>query len=243
MVTPEDEDWIKRKCHTAKGPYLQPFAPNPNWRNAEVFIVGLNPVTSFREEFDSFDYYWRALTTEPELYERTQEVKYLKQEPARSRTSLRISELIGHLAPLNTLVTNIFSYPSTNPSLIPQRYKREPVHERIISRLLVACKPKVLLFHGAEARKFASMYFSVKLDPYLAPERQNTSGWIPGAATPSMLLAYHHLVGRVDTGEEVTRRLKQFARLIQRQLNGVGMKGVIVCFIAPLLARLANLMG
>ena len=243
MANLEDERWIKSKCHTTKGPYLQPFAPNPSWRNAEVFIVGLNPITSFREEFDSFDHYWQSLTSEPELYEKTQQAKYLKQEAARSRTSLRIAELTKHLSPLNTLVTNVFSYPSTNPSLIPQQYRREPVHERIISRLLVVCKPKVLLFHGAEARKFASMYFSVQLDPYLPPEKQNDWGWIPNAATPSMLLAYHHLVGRVDTSEEVAKRLKQFAKLIRRRLNGTGTKSVILYFTSALPVGLINLMG
>lgn len=227
MSTPEDELWIKGKCLTASGPYLQPFAPNPDWRSAEIFIVGLNPVTSFREEFDSFDHFWRALTSEPELYERIQQKKYLKREAARSRTSLRIAELLGYLSPHNTLVTNVFAYPSSNPSFIPRHYKREPMQEQILSRLLTACKPKVVLFHGAEARKFACMYFGVKLDPYLPPTRQKTSGSIPGATAPSMLLAYHHLVGRVDTGEEMSRRLKQIARRIRHRLCSDRAKSII----------------
>jgi hypothetical protein len=228
MTTLEAESWIKSKCHTAEGPYLQPFAPNPNWKKAEIFIVGLNPVTSLREEFESFDQYWMALTKEPTLYEKTQQAKYLKQEVARSRTSLRIAELVDYLSPVNTLVTNVYAYPTTKPLSIPPQYRQEPIPERIISRLLIICKPKVLLFHGAEACKFANIYFNVKLDPYLPPGKQNTPGWIRGAPTPSRLFAYHHLVGRVDTGREVTRRLKQFAQLIQSQLNSDKAEKIVV---------------
>jgi len=64
------EDRLREICHTDAGPYLRPFAPNPEWRTAQVFVVGTNPATPLRDEFESFDAYWRGLTVDPSIFER-----------------------------------------------------------------------------------------------------------------------------------------------------------------------------
>jgi len=213
-VLDPDELWLKRKCHTPEGPYLLPFAPNVNWKRASVFIVGLNPTSSFRDEFESFEHYWAALTRDPHTYTKIHHRKYL-QRP-ESRTSKRIRHLSESLGPINVLVTNTFAYPTTNPMLIPTYIKREPVGERLISRLIITCKPKVVFFHGAEARKFGEAFFRLKLNPYLEPARQPMICHIPDTDSITYLFAYHHLVGRVETKEVTDIKLKQFAEQIIR---------------------------
>jgi hypothetical protein len=210
-----EEEWFKNKCYTSEGPYLLPFAPNKYWREANIFIVGFNPIASFRDEFKSFDEYWEALTRYPERYDSVHHATYQKKVIERSRTNRRIAELTEQLIPLNVLVTNVFAYPTTKPSLIPKEIRTEPIEERIISRLILTCKPKALFFHGYEARRFASKYFKTELNPYLTPTRQHTTKQILGAKDPSLLLAYHHLVGRVEVASVVDKHLRQFADRIR----------------------------
>ncbi|HEY9285348.1 MAG TPA: hypothetical protein VIP46_17985 [Pyrinomonadaceae bacterium] len=214
MLDP-NELWFKQKCYTSEGPYLLPFAPNINWKSASVFIVGLNPTGSFRDEFDSFEHYWQALTRHPDTYKKIHQEKYLRRP--ESRTSKRIRYLTEWLDPVNVLVTNTFAYPTTNPLFIPTHIRREPVGERLLSRLLRTCKPKVVFFHGAEARKFGEAFFGVKLNPYLEPSRQPVIRCIPDTDSVSSLFAYHHLVGRVETKDVTDMKLRQFAeRILQR---------------------------
>lgn len=112
------------------------------------------------------------------------------------------------------MVTNTFAYPTTNPLLIPAHIRREPVGERLLSSLLTICKPKVIFFHGAEARKFGETFFRVKLSPYLEPSRQPVISCVPDTASVTSLFAYHHLVGRVETKDVTDMKLKQFAEQI-----------------------------
>lgn len=207
-----NELWLKQKCYTSEGPYLLPFAPNINWKSASVFIVGLNPTSSFRDEFDSFEHYWQALTRHPDTFKKIHQGKYLGRP--ESRTSKRIRHLTEWLEPTNVLVTNTFAYPATNPLLIPTYVRREPVSERLLSRLLRICQPKVVFFHGAEARKFGETFFGVKLNPYLEPRKQPVISCIPDTNSVTSLFAYHHLVGRVETKEVTDIKLKQFAEQI-----------------------------
>jgi hypothetical protein len=214
-VLANDLEWLKKKCHTAEGPYLLPFAPNKHWLETSVFIVGFNPITSFRDEFESFDHYWQTLTDSPERYAVAHYAKYQKKEIDRSRTSKRLNELVDYLMPVNVLITNVFAYPATNPKLIPQKVRCEPIEDRILSHLINLCKPKVLFFHGTEARQYAKKFFRTELNPYLPPEEQNTFAFIPGANSPSLLLAYHHLVGRVERKSATDKHLKLFAERIR----------------------------
>jgi hypothetical protein len=213
-VLEESELWLKNKCHSPEGPYLRPFAPNVKWQEATVFIIGLNPATPFRNEFSSFECYWSALTRRPEQYFEAYRDKYKKNEEEKSRTSKRISELITHLSPHNVLTTNIYAYPTTNPKKIPKWIKHEPLAERILIKLFAICKPKVLLFHGREARLFANKYFNVELNPYIEPTKQKTSSILPGVNSLCWLFSYHHFVGRVKPKNVVSEHIKQLAEQI-----------------------------
>ena len=209
------ELWLKNRCYTAEGPYLLPFSPNPRWKEASVFIVGLNPIDSFREEFDSFEHYWQALTRYPEEFKKAYQTRHSQANEEKSRTRKRILELVRKLAPLDVLVTNIFAYPAVSPRLIPKQLRQESDEEKIISHLITSCKPSALLFHGREARLFANRYFKVELDAYSKPEEQCITAVIPGAARPSSLFAYHHFVGRVEPHSVMEEDLNGFAEQIR----------------------------
>lgn len=214
-----EEHWLKNKCHLSEGPYLRPFAPNTKWREASVFIVGLNPATPFKDEFNSYEHYWNSLTRFPEQYYNIYRGKYKKSEEERSRTSQRIRELLTLLSPLNVLVTNVYAYPTVNPLNIPTWIRKEPINERILVQLFSICKPRVLFFHGREARIFANKYFGVELNPSTHPYCQRTLVKLPATNNSCWLFAYHHLVGRVDSKEVVSLRIKQFAEQILHCAN------------------------
>lgn len=215
----QDEQWLKEKCYQRKGPYLRPFAPNNRWRDASIFIIGLNPATPFREEFNSFDHYWNSLTRQPEHYQKVYRDRYRKTEEERSRTSKRISEMLTLLLPHNVLVTNLYAYPTSNPKQIPRWVKNETISERILTFLLFLCKPRVLFFHGREARLFAHKQFGVALNPFVEPAKQGISVHIPGFIEPCWLFAYHHFVGRVEPKNLVTEKLSQFAKQIRMRVE------------------------
>jgi hypothetical protein len=214
----EDELWLRTKYYTTEGPYLFPFYPNPNWKEARVFIVGLNPVVPFREEFDSYEHYWQALTQLPEEFERARSKKQQPKKRSESRTQKRISELVSRLQPLNVLVTNIFAYPAVSPLGIPTELRREADENKVISRLIKICKPAALFFHGREARLFANRYFKVELDTYSKPQDQWTTAVIQGATAPSDLFVYHHFVGRVEPHPVMEADLKEFAEQIHARI-------------------------
>ncbi len=215
----QTEKWLKQKCNSNEGPYLRPFAPNTKWHEAKVFIVGLNPATPFRNEFSSFEHYWEALTRYPERYMEIYRDKYKKDEGERSRTSNRIAEMVALLSPHNVLVTNIYAYPAANPKMIPKSVTVEPLAERVLVRLLSICQPKVLLFHGREARLFANKYFKVELNPYIDPTKQRTSSTLPGVNSECWLFSYHHFVGRVNPKHVVSGHLRELSEQIQRRLG------------------------
>jgi hypothetical protein len=64
------ETQLKSWCNTERGPYRHPFAPNPNWRSAQVMIIGTNHATLLRNEFGSFDEYWNSLTVDPAAFDK-----------------------------------------------------------------------------------------------------------------------------------------------------------------------------
>jgi hypothetical protein len=207
----KDERWLRAKCYQVEGPYLQPFSPNIKWREARIFIVGLNPVIPLRYEFQSFDHYWDCLTNYPEQYNLICESKYSKKEEQKSRTKRRIFQLVENLKPINVLITNTFAYPSINPLNIPKSFRNEPISERIVSRLISICKPKAILFHGREAIDFANKYFKVSLNPYVEPVEQSVKSQVPNVSASCRLFAYHHFVGRVNKGDVVDKHIRELA--------------------------------
>lgn len=215
-----DEQWLRAVCNTPCGPFLRPFAPNSEWRNASVFVVGTNPATPLRDEFRSFDDYWRALTHVPDEFRR---VYRLKHESGQSKTTRRVSELLKYLSPLNALVTNVYSYPAPKPKLISNFEEQKRISEQIFDFLLTICKPQALFFHGSVAANFARGYFGVSLDPYAPPSAQATFITLPSADTPTWIYAYVHMSGlgvrRGFRVSEMDSHLQQFARQIRSNVH------------------------
>jgi hypothetical protein len=94
---------LHKLAYTTSGPYLRPFTRNASWRTARVFIVGTNPATPLRDEFDSFEAYWLALSCNPSDFEKV----YLSQRTGKpSKTTMRIKRFESHLADVGVLRTN-----------------------------------------------------------------------------------------------------------------------------------------
>lgn len=155
------EAWLREVCHTDAGPYLRPFAPNTSWRTADVFVVGTNPATPLRDEFDGFDTYWRALTEDRSLFERVYEAQHRRGE---SRTTARVRKFVGALTPLNVLVCNAYAHPAPRKTQIPDRRRARQVGREIFEGLYAECRPTTMVFHGAEAVRLARATFDVDLD-------------------------------------------------------------------------------
>lgn len=172
-----DEVWLQEACNTGEGPYLRPFQPNPNWRSAQVFLVGTNPATPLRTEFSSFADYWVALTDRPEHFYSRYQTKHAKGE---SKTSARARRFLEHVRPINCLVTNAFAYPARRASEIPGRRVQQQIGLEVFERLLRLARPAVALFHGAEALQLAQTYFGTPLDPYTPLNSQEFAAPAPG---------------------------------------------------------------
>ncbi len=180
-------DYIERlrtDSKTGAGPYLRPFAPNPRWRSAKVFIIGENPATPLRDEFDSFDEYWAGLTVEPELFHRVYQGFH---SGGSSKTTHWTRSLVQSVAPLNVLVTNVSWYPAGRFKDIPTA---EQERSDRLQGLIAHCRPKVLFAHGRRARRFLDERFRVEVDPYCPPNQQTT------VVSGMLCLGYHHFTGQ-----------------------------------------------
>jgi hypothetical protein len=201
------EKQLKRICNSISGPYLRPFAPNRDWQNATCIIVGENPATALRDEFATFEDYWRGLTVDPDVFNR----KYAAVRNGRSsKTSQGVAGLTQLLAPANCLVTNICWYPA-------KTYRKAPLHERKLgkerlTKLIEFCKPKVLFFHGAKSSAFAEMYYGITLDRARSPLEQNVQ--VDG----TQIFAYHHFSRRGQSQAHVERDMQLFSKMIRQHL-------------------------
>ena len=166
-----DDQYLREICHTPEGPYLRPFAPNPKWAKARIFIVGNNPATPLRKEFGSFEEYWRSLTQDPEAFEQ----EYRQQHSSgQSQTTKRIRKFQDKLDPINVLTTNAIIYPAKNPKDIPNKAEQKKIGACCFRYLLDVCKPSSALFHGVDAVKWANESLGVKLDCDQSIELQDT---------------------------------------------------------------------
>jgi hypothetical protein len=198
-------------CQTPPGePFLRPFAPNPAWRDAQVFIIGTNPATPLRDEFPSFDAYWRGLTLDPQLFY----LKYeRKHQGGTSKTTDRVRELINMLSPITCLVTNASWIPAASPKDIKSQQWREGSDR--LKELIRYCHPKVLFCHGAKACAFARS-LGANVDPYELPSSQSTM------YDGMLVLAYHHFTGqglRQGSRFDPSNEVPQFATRIRSFIN------------------------
>ncbi|MXZ70852.1 MAG: hypothetical protein F4Z04_05005 [Acidobacteria bacterium] len=204
-------DDLRELCNTPEGPYLRPFAPNPKWAEARIFIVGTNPATPLRREFDSFDEYWDSLTRNPESFYRHYSEKH---DSGQSRTTARRRRFEEKLKPINVLVTNAMIYPAPRKKRIPNKAEQRRIGIRCFQLLFGVCRPSSVLFHGADATRLAEEAFGGTLNPYLPIDRQDT---VVGDPAPCHLFAFPHFSGvGVQPGYKVSEMDEELARLAER---------------------------
>ncbi len=116
-----NNQYLREICNTPEGPYLRPFAPNPKWAEARIFIVGTNPATPLRKEFESFEAYWHSLAHDPEAFERIYKQQHSSRISKTSKTTGRARQFQNQLTPINILTTNAMIYPAKKPKYIPKK--------------------------------------------------------------------------------------------------------------------------
>jgi hypothetical protein len=202
---------LREICNTPEGPYLRPFTPNPKWAEARIFIVGKNPATPLREEFESFEAYWHSLTQDPEAFERI----YRQQHSSgQSKTTKRARLFQNQLAPVNVLTTNAMIYPARPSEKIPNRKKPKKIGASCFQFIFNVCKPSSVLFHGSKAIQLALETLGVKLDPYQPIELQDAVIQNPSTCH---LFAFPHFTGQgVKRGYRVREMDTELARLAVR---------------------------
>jgi hypothetical protein len=191
----EFEKELKSFCNQPRGPYLRPFAPNPSWQTASVFIIGTNPATPLRGEFEDFDQYWTGLTQTPAIFWQRYSPEH---DGGTSKTTANVKKLQEALPGTNCLITNVSWFPAKrfDPNVrVTDNVTGTPDSEvlcassRWLKRLIGFCPAKVLFFHGRWGRKFAREAYGVSLDCCQPPREQNRR--VDGR----LLLAYHHFSG------------------------------------------------
>lgn len=156
----DSESKLKKLCEklSEAGPYLRPFAPNSNWKESKVFIVGTNPATPLRDsfgEFNDFNDYWTSLTIDNDRFNKIYRTKYSK---GNSKTTNRLKLL----APLKPLILNAIIYPSPRIKEIPDIQLQRDIGKQCFEELINICQPKVILFHGKEANDLCFRYFGIE---------------------------------------------------------------------------------
>lgn len=216
-----DDRYLREICNTPDGPYLRPFRPNPKWAEARIFIVGTNPATPLREEFESFEAYWHSLTQDPEAFNRIYRQQHRSGE---SKTTKRAQRFQTQLTSVNVLTTNAMIYPAKRPNYIPRKREQRNIGTCCFQFLFNVCKPSSALFHGAKAIRLANESFGVKLDPYQSIECQDTVIHDPSTCH---LFAFPHFSGvgvqkgykvsEMDTElDHLAARMKEIERLTIR---------------------------
>jgi hypothetical protein len=175
---------LKAFCNQLTGPYLRPFAPNPRWQAASVFIIGTNPATPLRGQFDGFDQYWTGLTQTPSIFLERYRAEH---SGSTSKTTENVRKLEKALLETNYLITNVSWFPARKFAGKARDMLSES--SEWLNRLIGFCRPKVLFFHGSPAREFACKAYRVSLDCCAPPQEQNNR--VDGM----LLLAYHHFSG------------------------------------------------
>lgn len=210
-------DDLKNACETETGPYLRPFVTNRNWNKAQVFVIGTNPATPLRDEFDSFEDYWNSLTKEPARFE---EIYSAQHTSGASKSTRRSRFLLEQLQPLNVLVTNAMIYPAKRPKYIPNKAYQRTIGIGSFMFLSSVCKPRAILFYGSEAIRLCRTALGIDLDPYQPISLQNaTASW----QWETNLFGFPHFSGQgVKAGykvSEMNNELEFLARRIKSMLG------------------------
>lgn len=212
----ELEDWLRGLCNTVNGPYLRPFAPNSNWQQARVFIVGTNPATPLRDEFASFDHYWTALTWDTAAFDAV----YLPKRGGKaSLTSARAARFEAALGDLGVLRTNACALPSARWKDLPRATRQQSLDQgrTVLDALIRICAPRAIVCHGKQAIEAVSSLFSLSLDPYEPLAKQHNVASLGGARHSTHVFAYPHFSGvGVRKGFAVSQMDNDLAELAKR---------------------------
>lgn len=207
------EDRLKEWCDTESGPYLRPFAPNQNWRDAEVMIIGENPATPLRDEYSSFDEYWDSLTTNLTIFDMHYSAQNHGETTKSTTWAKKLIELLEPLE-LNCLVTNVCWFPVQKSKDIP---RNEPsIGQNYLLQLIRFVQPKVIFCHGSKAEEFARNCLGVKVDRYTPPGQQ------VAVVGGMLVLTYHHFSGqglRKGARFDPESELPQFVDRIKRHVS------------------------
>lgn len=211
-----NEKDLRDLCNTPIGPYLRPFVANARWKRAQVFLVGTNPATPLRDEFESFSDYWNALTVDTKRFESAYADKHAT---GASKSTQRSRKLLQQLRPLDVLVTNSMIYPASRPKYIPKKCDQRRIGAQCFDFLVRTCRPKAILFYGSEAVALGEDYFQSELDPYVPMREQPVSAHADVSA-----FAFPHFSGQgVRRGyrvSEMDTELSVFAKRV-KEIFGV----------------------
>jgi len=177
-------------------------------------VVGTNPATPMRDQFNSFEQYWQSLTTRPELfYERYRAVHKGKSSKSTGKANI----LLELLKPLNVLVTNIVWYPVKRKKDIPK--EEWEYGENALHALYNHVRPKAVFCHGADAQKFAES-LSSGADRYQPASKQ-----VEDTGSGVLVLTYHHFSGqglKKGTKFQPALELPVFAEAVHPHIARIG---------------------
>ena len=144
----------------------RPFVCDGSPLRCKVFVVGLNPATTLREEFWS---YWDDATG----FDRGDfDRKYGDVRPTKSGNRPRIEAITRAFPRGDCLETNIHSSPTKSGPMLKANQKRTAVFEYLTDVL----RPKALFIHGAPTcRYFAKL--SPDIDGFPDDTPQHTMLW------------------------------------------------------------------
>jgi hypothetical protein len=122
----------------------RPFVCDGSPLEAQVFVVGLNPATTLREDFWSF---WNDSAG---FDRRSFDLKYGAVRPKKSGNRPRIEAITRAFPRGQCLETNIYSSPTKSGPMIKANQKRTAVFEQLIAMV----QPKALFIHGAPTYRY-----------------------------------------------------------------------------------------
>jgi hypothetical protein len=124
---------------------LRPFVCDGSPLDCDAFIVGANPATSV-----PFWPYWHDTTgfDRRSWLQDYEQIRVATAKPPRSRTRDQIDRVVASAAPTKCLETNAYASPSSAIADL----KNASRSTALITFLVDAIRPKVILAHGREAQ-------------------------------------------------------------------------------------------
>lgn len=117
MQREELKQLIKPFEGDSKHPYYRPYVIRKEYRNYNVFLVGVNPATPIYENEISIDEYVDLLMDYDAFYQQYNRIREKVGKTRISRTRLGITNFVDEIETLTNaaiLETNVISYPTKN---------------------------------------------------------------------------------------------------------------------------------